>query len=208
VTKSDDLSEDSKADIISCQEEPENFHLKREIEENTLDNRAAEGKAAFNDVGIERYEAIKRQKKRKQNDTPAQQLVDILKESSSLSTSQNAEKKTQPPVSKSTSFLDTLDNTDLFFLNMSRMTKQLPKVEQSQIKLALSNSVLSAEVRSNQQPCSSTSYSDSIPPHSFDSSPSPAPSQDYSSGEYSTTSANNNKLTVLEMLSLPQSHYQ
>ncbi|KAK9736384.1 hypothetical protein QE152_g12537 [Popillia japonica] len=51
--------------------------------------------------------------------------------------------------STKTPFLETLDDTDLFFLSMSIITKKLPKTEQVQIKLALSNSVLSAELRAN-----------------------------------------------------------
>lgn len=51
--------------------------------------------------------------------------------------------------STKTPFSETLDDTDLFFLSMSIITKKLPKTEQVQIKLALSNSVLSAELRAN-----------------------------------------------------------
>lgn len=66
-------------------------------------------------------------------------------------------------VAKTISFLETLDDTDMFFLSMARMTKQLPKVEQAQIKLALSNSVLSSEVRCNQQSFSSNHYPQTFP---------------------------------------------
>lgn len=97
---------------------------------------------------------------------------------------------------------------------MSKMTKQLPKLEQSQIKLALSNSVLSAEIRCNQHSFSTTPYScpiqsqSFVPQQSYASTPSPALRLECSSGEYSNISADNNKLTVLEMVSLPQSKYQ
>lgn len=52
--------------------------------------------------------------------------------------------------SVTTNVLQNMDDTDMFFLSMSNMTKRLPKVEQARIKLALSNSVLSAEVRCNE----------------------------------------------------------
>lgn len=42
---------------------------------------------------------------------------------------------------------DNLDETDLFFLSMAQMTKKLPKLEQSKIKLTLSNTVLQAELK-------------------------------------------------------------
>jgi len=47
---------------------------------------------------------------------------------------------------KITNQFENLDDMDMFFLSMSRMTKQLPTFEQAQIKLALCNSVLSAEI--------------------------------------------------------------
>lgn len=42
---------------------------------------------------------------------------------------------------------EALDENDMFYLSMSRMTKRLPKLEQAKIKLLLSKSVLEAEIR-------------------------------------------------------------
>lgn len=53
-------------------------------------------------------------------------------------------------VQKSQVFETTIDETDMFFLSMSKMVKKLPINEQSPIKLILSNAVLSAEMRCNQ----------------------------------------------------------
>ncbi|BES89343.1 Hypothetical protein NTJ_02151 [Nesidiocoris tenuis] len=53
--------------------------------------------------------------------------------------------------------LEGLDDMDLFFLSMARMTKKLPVLEQARIKLELSNLVLSAEIQ-NQQSSSSNPY--------------------------------------------------
>lgn len=45
---------------------------------------------------------------------------------------------------------ENMDEIDLFFLSMSRMTKKLPKIEQVKIKLAVSNTVLQAELKQEQ----------------------------------------------------------
>ncbi|KAE9521519.1 hypothetical protein AGLY_018075 [Aphis glycines] len=200
VAEPEDLSEESEAeDIVPSQVDKER---------DAQDNQAIDFDSAST------FEHLKRVKTQKQNTTPAGQLVEILKESTALRKRQYEENITCKTTSKPTSVLENLDDTDLFFLSMSKMTKQLPKLEQSQIKLALSNSVLSAEIRCNQQSISTTLYPCSIQPQSFvpqqsyASTPSPALSQECSSGEYSNIFADDNRLTVLEMVSLPQSQYQ
>lgn len=210
MAEPEDLSEESEAeDIVPSQ-------VDKEIERDAQVDQAIDFDSASNEsVAIEKhYKSLKRVKTQKQNTTPAGQLVEILKESTALRKRQYEENKTCKTTSKLTNVLENLDDTDLFFLSMSKMTKQLPKLEQSQIKLALSNSVLSAEIKCNQQSFSTTPYPCSIQPQSFipqqsyASTPSPALSQECSSGEYSNISADNNRLTVLEMVSLPQSQYQ
>lgn len=42
---------------------------------------------------------------------------------------------------------DGFDESDMFYLSMSRMAKQLPKIEQAKIKLLLSKSILEAEIK-------------------------------------------------------------
>ncbi|KAL4101263.1 hypothetical protein QTP88_021283 [Uroleucon formosanum] len=204
----ENLSEESEAEDLASFSP-----LNRENEQDSQADQTSDFHSAFKESDIlekrnEPVETLKRFKKQKQHTTPAGQLVELIKESSALRKRQHEEKKTHQAAIKPDSVLDTLDDTDLFFLGMSRMMKQLPKVEQSQIKLQLSNSVLSAEIRCNQQSFSSTRYPCSIQPQSFASSPSPALSQEYSSGEYSTNPETNNRMTVLEMVSLPQSQYQ
>ena len=73
--------------------------------------------------------------------------------------------------SSPTTSLGTLDDMDMFFLSMSRMTKKLPKLEQARIKLELSNSVLSAEIRAHQQISSTPQHSVHSHEQSFCSSP-------------------------------------
>lgn len=46
--------------------------------------------------------------------------------------------------------LEKLDETDMFYLSMASMSKTLPLLEQAQIKLQLSNSVLQAQIKMNQ----------------------------------------------------------
>lgn len=89
------------------------------------------------------YEAMKTaaQAKRKETlNTPAHQMVQILKESSAFRKRKYENQTTGTNIS---AINNSLDETDMFFLSMSRMTKQLPtKLVQAQIKLQVSNAVL------------------------------------------------------------------
>jgi len=116
--------------------EPEDIvpsQVDREIERDAQDDQAIDFDSASNEAAaIEKhYKALKRVKTQKQNTTPAGQLVEILKESTALRKRQYEENKTCKTASKPTSVLENLDDTDLFFLSMSKMTKQLPKLKQS-----------------------------------------------------------------------------
>lgn len=144
INEPDDLSEGSEEENILCRSEQNERSIQDADDEATLSNAAADERY---------YEHIKRNKKQKQNTgTPtAQQLVEILKENSTRRKRLYGEKCIRQE-HKTTNQFENLDDMDMFFLSMSRMTKQLPKFEQAQIKLALSNSVLSAEVRCNQEP--------------------------------------------------------
>jgi len=186
VAEPEDLTEESEPEDIAPNQ------VDREIERDAQDDQAIDFDSASNEAAtIEKhYKVLKRVKTQKQNTTSAGQLIDILKESTALRKRQYEENKTCETASKSTSVLENLDDTDLFFLSMSKMTKQLPKLEQSQIKLALSNSVFSAEIRCNQQSFSTTPYPCStqpqsfVPQQSYASTLSPSLSQECSNGEY------------------------
>jgi len=140
-------------------------------------------------------------------------MVDILKENSALKKRRFEDKNVRSDSDSSkTDFLKNLDDTDnMFFLSMSKMTKQLPKIEQSRIKLELSNSVLSAEIRSNEQSYFGTPGYSCYPQQqsaSFISSESSAiqhttSNSYYSSGEHSNTSAQHQRQSLLEIVSLP-----
>ncbi|KAL3287972.1 hypothetical protein HHI36_002428 [Cryptolaemus montrouzieri] len=107
-------------------------------------------------------------------------------------------------------FLEPVDDTDMFFLSMSRMTKQLPQIEQAKIKLELSNSVLSVEVRYNQQQQPlpvSTPYSHNTPsPASSTSYQMVSPSDECSHGG-NYTAMENFRPTLLQLTSLSPSQY-
>jgi len=148
-------------------------------------------------------------------------MVNILKENSALKKRRFEDKSVRSDSGSSkTDFLQSLDDTDMFFLSMSKMTKQLPKIEQSQIKLGLSNSVLSAEIKSNEQSYFGTpGYScypqqqsvSSISSESSTIQPTTRTSPSYySSGEHSTTSASaqHQRQSLLEMVSLPSQDYE
>lgn len=178
-------SEEYKAeDIVPSQIDIEN-------EQDAQNDRATDFDATSNEAGIEekRNKGVKRLKKQKQYTTPTGQLVEILKESSDSRKHQYEGKKIHQTASKQANVLETLDDIDLFFLTMLKITKKLPKLEQCEIKLALSNSVLSAEIKCNRQFSSPTSYPCSIQPQSHASSSSSALNQNNSSGEYPTVSA-------------------
>lgn len=161
-------------------------------------------KQRSNDLKLSRNKNQKRL-----TDTPSQQMVQILKENAEIRKRKYEEKNSIHPLqSRSTSILENLDDTDLFFLSIAKMTKQMPKYEQAQIKLALSNSVLSTELSLNQHTSQYNSQNQMETQSFYFQSPSSADSihtitspSDYSSldKEHST---NGERPTLLEMTSL------
>ncbi|KAK4873574.1 hypothetical protein RN001_012934 [Aquatica leii] len=87
------------------------------------------------------------QSEKKTLNTPAHQMVKIIKESSAFRKRKYENQTTSTNIS---SINNSLDETDIFFLSMSRMTKQLPKLVQTRIKLQVSNAVLAAEVNAQK----------------------------------------------------------
>lgn len=173
-----DLSEESEEENIHCQSEQTQTYRETQNERSIQDNQDIGDEATLSNAAADEtyYEHIKRNKKQKQKtDNPAQQLVEILKENS-IRRKRQYEEKCISQGHKITNQFENLDDMDMFFLSMSRMTKQLPKFEQAQIKLALSNSVLSAEIRCNQEPRSSAIYPNYPTQHLYVSTHSPAPS--------------------------------
>jgi hypothetical protein len=80
--------------------------------------------------------------KRKQQgrDSAIQQIVNVMKENSYLRQRRHEEKT-----------IRDMDETDMFFLTMAKMTKKLPSLEQAKIKLQLSQAVLQARIALEEQ---------------------------------------------------------
>lgn len=184
---------------------------------------ADDGKAADAETADaeKRYKQMKlSQKGRKKLDTnrPAKEMVEIyiinnyiIKQNASLRKHQYEEKIIQQnKVHKIPSVLETMDDTDMFFLSMAKMTKKLPKVEQARIKLALSNLVLSAEIKCNEQLILSTSPNQTFTQHNPTRQQSYTPLTSASdnliyASDYSNSAENNyyERPTILEMVFLP-----
>jgi hypothetical protein len=137
INEPDDLSEGSEEENI--QSEQAQIHRETQNERSIEVNQ---DEATFSNAAVDEtyYKHMKRNKKQKTNN-PTQQLVEILKENSTRRKRQYEEKC----VSEGHKITNQFENLDMymFFLSMSKMTKQLPTFEQAQINLALSNSVLS-----------------------------------------------------------------
>lgn len=141
MAEPEDLSEESEINENKTPktEKAERIHSDLESEQGDHEDEAAEERDIFDaaEAVDNHYETV--------------ELLHTKKEQFVNPAHQNDENSSQSQASKIPSFLESLDETDMFFLSMSRMAKKLPKLEQSQIKLALSNSVLSAEIRYNNQ---------------------------------------------------------
>lgn len=84
--------------------------------------------------------------------------------------SRNAKQEEKIMKPKLPTVFENMDETDIFFLNMSKMTTPLPPVEQAKIKLLLSNSVLQAEIRNTSNQTASLSTSSPFPSEATTSS--------------------------------------
>lgn len=116
----DNLSEGSEEENI--QSEQAQKHRETQNERNIEDNQ---DEATFSNAAADEtyYEDIKRNKKQKQKtNNPSQQLVEILKENS-IRKKRQYEEKCISQRHKITNQFENLDDMDMFFLSMSRMTK-------------------------------------------------------------------------------------
>ena len=73
-------------------------------------------------------------------DSAIQQIVNVMKENSYLRQRRHEEKT-----------IRDMDETDMFFLSMAKMTKKLPSLEQAKIKLQLSQAALQAQIALEEQ---------------------------------------------------------
>lgn len=154
ISEPDDLSEGSEEENILCPSDQTQIHRETQNKRSIQDNQGVDDEEHLNNSATDerRNKYIKSIKIEKPNTcNSAQQLAEILKEHS-VRKKRQCEEKCNRQEHTTTNLFENLDDMDMFFLSMSRMTKQLPKFEQAKIKLALSNLVLSAEIRCNQEP--------------------------------------------------------
>lgn len=97
---------------------------------------------------VQLYNLIKN-KKVNSNNNPTLQMLEIMKEKAAIRKMKQEEKIIKPKVP---TVFENMDKTDIFFLSIYKMMKQLPQVEQAKIKLLLSNSVLQPEIRNTSTP--------------------------------------------------------
>jgi len=95
--------------------------------------------ASHVDSHTQGYFSMKR--KQQARDSTIQQVVNVMKENSYLRQRRHEEKTT----------IRDMDETDMFFLSMAKMTKKLPSLEQAKIKLQLSQAVLHAQIALEEQ---------------------------------------------------------
>jgi len=79
--------------------------------------------------------------KQQGRDSAIQQMVNVMQENSYLRQRRHEGKTT----------IRDMDETDMFFLSMAKMTKKLPFLEQAKIKLQLSQAVLQAQIALEEQ---------------------------------------------------------
>lgn len=121
-------------------------------------------------------------KRKKRKNKPVQELVQVMEENSSMGKKTKHKKKRDKG----------MDETDMFFLSMSKMTKSLPPIEQAKIKLALSTVVLKAQIKFHERQENFT------PRQSFITSPSSSESTTASYSVYSSeTEAQRNCTSLL-----------
>jgi hypothetical protein len=107
-------------------------------------NTSGTGKIKHFEIAEAPVNNLKRNKIINSNNNSTLQMLNIIKENTALREMKHEEKIIRPKVP---TIFENMDETDIFFLSMSKMTKLLPKEEQANIKLLLSNCVLQAEVR-------------------------------------------------------------
>ncbi|KAF5274997.1 hypothetical protein FQA39_LY06934 [Lamprigera yunnana] len=137
-----EVEENATYELEQGQESGLNFQESQRIDDEVV--LAEPGTA---EQSLDAVKVLRNKKQKRFTNTPFQQMLEILKESAELHKRKYEEKNCIQQKSRPSSIFENLDDTDVFFLSLTKMTNKLPKYEQAQIKLALSNSVLSAEIR-------------------------------------------------------------
>ncbi|KAG5877668.1 hypothetical protein JTB14_015628 [Gonioctena quinquepunctata] len=128
----------------------------RKIQSNFKDSLSSLGDDSYNIEEIEEFDIMKTEK-HSENADSQDSLSECQKYVNNVTKKQLKTEMIDLTTSANFSMgkrkyeeVEDYDETDMFFLSMSIMTKKLPKFEQAKIKLALSNAVLEAEMRYNQ----------------------------------------------------------
>ncbi|KAK5638999.1 hypothetical protein RI129_011491 [Pyrocoelia pectoralis] len=146
------LSDPEVEENTHVTEEPEleeQIATQMEDDQSVLDNADEQNHKMIDEEDLDkRYDTIKRSKNKKRqktSNTQGPEILQILKENS-----ERIKRKYEENTSTKNN-TESMDDMDMFFLSMSRMTKQLPKIKQAEIKLSVSNMVLRAELLNEEQ---------------------------------------------------------
>lgn len=156
-----DLSEESdekEYTVLKSKQEYSYFERKQDAQRNQAKYEAAIYDSEPPNNHFKAANLIQNHNKRNQFDTPSYSMLQIRMGQPALKKRKYGERVLHPKAPEATSLLKDLDDTDMFFLRMSRVTKRLPKTDQTHIKLALSNCVILAEIKNKQRLTSATPY--------------------------------------------------
>lgn len=161
----DDGNKDNPEQIVNSYYEPEeiqsneenskNFVIKLEREDRS-DGENRETDFSRTDETASLNAERRKRSKRWENNTSTKKIMQIMKENRNLRKMKLDTKHVKTD----------MDETDMFFLSMSRMTKKLSLAEQARIKLMISSTVLEAEMKSlrNETDNYSSNRSSNRPP--------------------------------------------
>ena len=76
---------------------------------------------------------------KRREESPVQETTEVIRKDNASMRETNCEGES----------IKVMDDAEMFFMSMAKMTKTLPALEQAEIKLQLSNSVLQAQIRMN-----------------------------------------------------------
>jgi len=140
-THSNVQKEENMEDVQIVEQETDKLEMKiHEIPEGRSNSTHEETSSSSHiDSHTQGYFPTKR--KQQGRDSTIQQMVNIMKENSYLRQRRHEKKMT----------IRDMDETDMFFLSMAKMTKKLPSLEQAKIKLQLSQAVLQAKIALQEQ---------------------------------------------------------
>lgn len=140
-----ETQDNSETEVVGADSDVAEYQEESKVERNENKLQEDTQQARNRDM----LDKAKKRKLCKKGDAAAE-LVYIMQENTNLRRRKYENRMTAAESIKTP--LDNMDDIDLFFLSMGKMTKKLPKYEQTYVKLAVSNAVLQAEQRSSERP--------------------------------------------------------